>query len=161
MPSGKTHLRIEAVLLAVWTVGLGFLVSNDQIAYVQGILFGGSYIFSMLFMSPDLDLAQSDAFHRWGIFRWMWLPYAWVFRHRQTSHHLFWGPLTRVVYVGIFALGAGLAVRFGYPNAAVGSHLSAQSVLAVSTGLYLPNLEHIVADRLITRYRHNRRRRRL
>ncbi|MBE0635420.1 DUF2227 family putative metal-binding protein [Candidatus Bipolaricaulota bacterium] len=161
MPSGKAHLRMEAMMLILWIACAVVLVWKDQIALLHAGLFAGAYIFSMLLLSPDLDLAKSDAFHRWGILRWLWLPYAWVFRHRQMSHHLLWGPLTRMAYVGLAAVAIGALVRLGWRETTLGSQPPAASILAICLGVYLPNLEHILADRLTTTWRRKRRKHRL
>jgi len=148
MPSGKTHLRIEGLLLAVWTA-IAVLCARQ--AWVGTAEVGGfivSYLFSMLLLSPDLDLAKSDSYRRWGPLRWLWTPYAVAFRHRRVSHHPLFGPITRIAYVGILALVGlvihGAASRHPVPQLV----LPVKLVFAVLIGLYLPNLTHIVADGL-------------
>jgi uncharacterized metal-binding protein len=148
MPSGKTHLRIEAVLLAVWAGGAVLLARRGWIEAGEIGTFVGAYLFSMLLLSPDLDLAKSDSYRRWGPLRWLWAPYAAAFQHRRISHHPLFGPITRIGYVGVIASVALLvyilATRSVIPPVAV----RAEFVLAVLIGLYLPNLTHIAADGL-------------
>jgi uncharacterized metal-binding protein len=56
------------------------------------MLFGG------LMFGPDLDI-HSKQYSRWGPFRFFWLPYRAVFRHRSRwSHGIVFGTLIRVVY---------------------------------------------------------------
>ena len=161
MPSGKTHLRIEAVILVLWSGLSAYLVLREWITTSQALLFLGSYLFSMILMSPDLDLSKSDAFYRWGVLRWIWLPYAWIFRHRQMSHHPLLGPLSRIVYIGILVLAATFIYLVSTGNPGPRLQLSMEAVLLVCLGLYLPNLEHILADQVSTSRRRKRRRRRL
>ena len=63
--------------------------------------FVSAYLFSMTLLSPDLDLAKSDSYRRWGPLRWLWAPYAAAFKHRRVSHHPLFGPITRIAYVSL------------------------------------------------------------
>jgi len=161
MSSGKTHFRIEASLFVV-CAGLSVLLElREWITISQALLFLGSYLFSMILMSPDLDLSKSAAFYRWGVLRWIWFPYAWIFRHRQTSHHPLLGPLSRILYLGILVLAATFIYLVSTGNPGPRMRLSIEAVLPVCLGLYLPNLEHILADQISTARRRKRRRHRL
>ena len=148
MPSGRTHLRIEGLLLAAWTVIAVLCARHGWVGTAEIGGFVVSYLFSMLLLSPDLDLAKSDSYRRWGPLRWLWTPYAVAFRHRRVSHHPLFGPITRIAYVGILAL-AGLAIYAAARRRPVPQLvLPVKLVFAVLIGLYLPNLTHIVADGL-------------
>ncbi|MBU1049869.1 metal-binding protein [Candidatus Bipolaricaulota bacterium] len=161
MPSGKTHLTIEAMILFLWA-GLSILVvSKHSVASSQATLFLGSYVFSMFLMSPDLDLSKSDSFQRWGPLRWIWFPYAWLCRHRQTSHHLLLGPLSRVAYLVLLVLAGAFVYLVVSRNPAPRLAFSLKVLLPAGLGLYLPNLEHILIDRMSTAWRRKRRKHRL
>lgn len=161
MPSGKTHFRFNLMMLAVWAGLCALLLQNEYVVLPSALIFSGCYVFSMCLMSPDLDLARSDAFRRWGFLRWVWFPYAWIFKHRQVSHHLVIGPFTRILYIiALAAVLTGVYVAIsGNPWPRV--LLSADVLLASFAGLYLPNLQHILADRASTAWRRKRRRHRL
>lgn len=94
MPSGKTHDAVTVVLAAptfllAWIVSGGLLLSAVA---TSAMLFGG------FMFGPDLDI-QSRQYTRWGIFRFLWLPYRVVFRHRSRwSHGILFGTLIRVLY---------------------------------------------------------------
>ncbi|MGD9676401.1 MAG: DUF2227 family putative metal-binding protein [Candidatus Bipolaricaulia bacterium] len=156
MPSGKAHLRIELLLLVVWAALAGYAVWRRWIPWSAAATFAGAYVASMVFLSPDLDLAGSRAFQRWGPLRALWWPYAALFRHRRLSHHGLFGPLTRVGYVLVWVAGVAIAVgwighrdlRLRVPDVA--------TFVAVAVGLYLPNLLHIAADALQTAARRRR-----
>ncbi|HDL85159.1 MAG TPA: hydrolase [Candidatus Acetothermia bacterium] len=146
MPSGKVHLRIEMIIL-VALIAVGCYLS--QVRLVSGAYAGvflGAYLFSSLFLSPDLDLKRSDPFRRWGLARVLWVPYARLFHHRALSHHIILGPLTRIAYLGgIVSLAliailhlTGWQVRF--------SVLQWPVIAALLCGLYLPNQIHTIAD---------------
>ena len=146
MPSGRVHLRIEMSIF-VACVASGVYLSQAGLVRVMYVgVFLGSYLFSSLFLSPDLDLKGSDSFRRWGIARVIWVPYARLFRHRALSHHIVFGPLTRISYLGgIVSLVliailhfTGWQVRFSVPQWPM--------IVALLCGLYLPNQIHAVAD---------------
>src|SRR5918912_4036069 len=94
MPSGKTHDLVTAALApptfaAAWGLTGSLALSA---AATAGLLFGG------LMFGPDLDI-QSRQYARWGVLRFLWLPYKAVFRHRSRwSHGIVFGTLIRVVY---------------------------------------------------------------
>ena len=94
MPSGRTHDVITIVLAApTFAVAWG-LTGNFALATLAtcAMLFGG------LMFGPDLDI-QSRQYTRWGVFRFLWLPYRMLFRHRSRwSHGIIFGTLIRVIY---------------------------------------------------------------
>lgn len=101
MPSGKTHFRIEVLFLVLC---IGFFIGYDYSDYVDlnEILLGiCGYCFAMFFFSPDLDLFASKTVRRWGVFRFIWRPYAVLFRHRGISHSIFFGSASRVIYLAV------------------------------------------------------------
>ena len=161
MPSGRTHLRIEAILLFGWTALAGYLLSIRSLSVDHVVAFVLAYAFSMLFLSPDLDLARSGASRRWGAARLIWAPYAALFRHRGLSHHPLVGPLTRILYLGLIGVLAWTVVLVvsGRPARILTPSLAILG--AALAGLYLPNATHIAADRVVSAWRRGRRKRRL
>ncbi len=131
-----------------------YMLKAEVIEPVYLSFFLGAYLFSSLFLTPDLDLKQSIAFRRWGVARFLWLPYARFFHHRALSHHIVFGPLTRIVYLGVVLFVAIIAIanltgwqmRFYVPHWAV--------ILSILAGLYLPNQIHTLADALWSIRRH-------
>jgi uncharacterized metal-binding protein len=145
MPRGTVHLAIELGTLPAWVVAGGAL----GVARASLVLFAGSYVGASLFLSPDLDLARSDASQRWRAARFLWLPYAALFRHRGISHSPLLGPLTRLLYLVVLGgLGWGLlhaVAGVPFPRA-----IPWESALPVLVGLYLPQLLHVLLDRVVT-----------
>ena len=102
MPSGRTHDRITLWSLPV-VAGLTFERTQD--ASLTLVLAGG-YLFSGLMFGPDLDV-HSRQYKRWGVLRWIWLPYRHSMRHRSVlSHGFVIGTLVRLVYLGCWLLAA-------------------------------------------------------
>lgn len=95
MPSGRTHDRITLWLLP-FIVGLCYLITRDG---ELTLLCSGGFFFSGLMFGPDLDI-YSIQFKRWGIFRYLWLPYQKLLRHRSFfSHGLVIGTIIRIIYL--------------------------------------------------------------
>jgi len=161
MPSGRTHLRIEAVLLFGWTALAGYLLSIRILSVDLVVAFVLAYGFSMLFLSPDLDLARSRASRRWGVARVIWLPYALLFRHRGLSHHPLVGPLTRIVYLASLSALAWVIVLLVSGRPARILLPSLEILGATLAGFYLPNVTHVTADAVVSIWRRRRAARRL
>ena len=104
MPSGRTHDRITLWGLP-WVVMIAYLLTRDgEITLIVGL----AYLFSGLMFGPDLDI-HSVQFKRWGIFRWIWLPYQKTLRHRSNlSHGFLVGTTLRVIYFSAFLLLVGM-----------------------------------------------------
>ncbi len=155
MPSGKTHLRIELLLLPVW-VAMGFVAESYRVIAIgwEGMaIFAGAYLFSSLLLSPDLDLRHNRSRRRWGPLGFIWIPYTKVFAHRGISHSLLLGTLTRLVYLGILALV--IALGLGYFRVWTISldflktaPLDLRLVGILVAGLWLPNIMHTLTDRI-------------
>src|ERR671926_21315 len=94
MPSGRTHDTVTLILAAPTFVAAWGLAGALAPAVVAtcAMLFGG------FMFGPDLDI-QSRQYTRWGVFRFLWLPYRMLFRHRSRwSHGIIFGTLIRVIY---------------------------------------------------------------
>lgn len=95
MPSGRTHDSITLWSLLPIT-GTTYVVS--QSASVTLLLSAG-YLFGGLMFGPDLDV-YSQQYRRWGVLRWIWLPYRRALRHRSIwSHGLVVGTIGRLLYL--------------------------------------------------------------
>lgn len=142
MPAGKVHLAVELGTLPLWVAG-GVALGVERSILTA---FVASYLGASLLLSPDLDLWGAAPSRRWGPLRVLWVPYAFLFRHRGISHSLFLGPLTRLAYLGAWvALGwAALHFTAGVPGPRRPPWELAPPILA---GVYLPHLLHVGLDR--------------
>jgi uncharacterized metal-binding protein len=152
MPSGRTHLAIEAGILSAFAVAGAVLVRKGSLPTEPLLAFLGGFAFSMIFLTPDLDLVRSRPTRRWGRLSILWWPYAKIFRHRGVSHHIVWGPLTRIAYLTLLAAAAAVGARalFGSP---VSFGRPRANVWAIVAGVYAPNVVHTVVDAVATRHR--------
>jgi uncharacterized metal-binding protein len=97
MPSGKTHDLVTLALAAPTFAAAWGLTGSLTLsaAATAATVFGG------LMFGPDLDI-QSRQYTRWGVFRFLWLPYKAAFRHRSRwSHGIVFGTLIRVIYFAL------------------------------------------------------------
>ncbi|ACB51231.1 conserved hypothetical protein [Crocosphaera subtropica ATCC 51142] len=95
MPSGRTHDRITYLSLPPLAVIAYLLTGRGEWL----LWLSGAYLFSGLMFGPDLDI-YSLQYKRWGMIRWIWLPYQSCFKHRSFfSHGLIVGTVIRVIYL--------------------------------------------------------------
>lgn len=110
MPSGRTHDRITLWSLPFVTCSTFGLTQSSNIT----LIVSGAFLFSGLMFGPDLDL-YSVQYKRWGVLRWLWIPYQKTIRHRSLlSHGLVIGTTLRVLYLAswlaiLSSLGWGIA----------------------------------------------------
>jgi uncharacterized metal-binding protein len=168
MPSGRTHDRITFWSLP-WVVGFSYLLTR------QGewtLIVGGSFLFSGLMFGPDLDI-YSVQYKRWGLLRWMWLPYQSLLRHRsQLSHGFIMGTAFRLLYLtSIIAVIAipGVAISqliwgFDWNWQKVVNRLLQlmfqdyfPEAIALVIGLELGAMSHYLSDWIGSRYQRYRR----
>jgi uncharacterized metal-binding protein len=144
MPSGKTHDAITFILAAPTFVAAWGLTGKVALA----LLATGAMLFGGFMFGPDLDI-QSRQYARWGIFRFLWLPYRVMFRHRSRwSHGIIFGTLIRVLYfTGVLALivSAGVYLRVVMGHGPVPSFDEiAQAWRAIEMGIRQKVGEHAV-----------------
>lgn len=101
MPSGKTHDAITFLLVAP-VFAATYSVTKE---ISTSAVISAAFLFGGLMFGPDLD-TMSKQYTRWSLFRFLWLPYQSVFKHRSRwSHGLIFGTLLRVIYfLGILTL---------------------------------------------------------
>jgi uncharacterized metal-binding protein len=169
MPSGRTHDRIT--LWALPAVGTLVYVGTKQALPTLWICAG--YLFGGLMLSPDLDI-HSVQYKRWGIFRWIWLPYRGSLRHRSPySHGPLMGTTIRVIYLLLWLgfmgfAGVAIANEFLQMNLTwmdlwrmMGQWLSRYriEVVGFGIGLELGAFSHYTADWLVSSWKRQKRKR--
>lgn len=102
MPSGRTHDSITLWSLPLIAAGTFERTQNASLT----LILSGGYLFSGLMFGPDLDI-HSQQYKRWGILRWIWLPYRRSMRHRSVlSHGFLIGTLIRILYLLSWIVGS-------------------------------------------------------
>ncbi|MDA0710527.1 MAG: DUF2227 family putative metal-binding protein [bacterium] len=158
MPSGKTHARLDFVVLLI-LLGAAFSARTTLVAYFGykefvaiAKVFVVSYMLGSLLLSPDMDLNASGPMKNWGVLRFLWRPYTAMFKHRGLSHVPVFGTMTRICYLFLvaFAVGEGvqavLGRRWEFSWESIGNADRGRAIWALA-GMVLPDLCHICADR--------------
>lgn len=103
MPSARTHDLIT-IATGVVLAPITYRTLSERALFGDADAMGltiwlvGAHLISGMLFSPDLDL-DSAIDDRWGILRWIWLPYMRVIPHRHFwSHSLIFAPLLRLAY---------------------------------------------------------------
>ena len=164
MPSGKTHDRITLWTLPWIVGGTLILTRNGEL----GLIVASGFLFSGLMFGPDLDI-YSVQFKRWGILRYLWLPYQKLFRHRSFfSHGLIIGTVVRLLYflaivlILAIVLVAIAQLLFGFDwnwqvfivnNFNLIKQEYTAEAIALFTGLELGAMSHVLSDLLGSMYK--------
>ncbi|WP_036485404.1 metal-binding protein [Myxosarcina sp. GI1] len=170
MPSGNTHDRITLWLLP-WIVGGTYLLAKDG---ELTLIVAGGFLFGGLMFGPDLDI-YSIQYKRWGVLRYIWLPYRRLLRHRSFfSHGLIVGTIIRIVYLllvvsllAIFIIAIAQLVwgfnwnwqQFVLETLAVLKTKYFKETVALFAGLELGSLSHSLSDWLGSYYKKQRQKR--
>jgi len=165
MPAGHTHTTINLAAIPIVS-----LVIYQQHVVELPVLVSGCVAFALatFFMSPDLDLFNSNPTDHWGILKYIWLPYSKVFHHRGISHSLLFGSLTRIIYLSlvgiIFTCAYWLIKEYLHPMNmdAIESKIDQSKnlykvlksnwtlyhsyILATFAGIWLADAHHIISD---------------
>jgi uncharacterized metal-binding protein len=167
MPSGRMHDRIT-----LWSLvpigGLAYLLTRE--GKLTSIV-AGAFLFSGLMFGPDLDI-YSVQYKRWGIFRWIWLPYQSLISHRSAfSHGLIIGTVLRIAYlltcclaiafpaIGIAQLIWGFDWNWQTAIRNVIQRIDRPYAIALFIGLELGAMSHSLSDWLGSAYKRRSRHR--
>lgn len=113
MPNGLTHDKIT-ILVAIAAIPIGMQMLPAEPESLNKLAVGiTAHILSGMACSPDMD-TDSISFHRWGILRFLWIPYQKIVPHRSwISHGWIIAPTIRLAYLGalLYALVCLLALQ--------------------------------------------------
>lgn len=162
MPNFRAHTTTNLLALG----GLSYAAVTHYDVAVPLVWIGAtSFVVATFLLSPDLDLRRSSPTRNWGVFRWLWLPYQALFKHRGLSHSLLFSSLTRLGYLTCLALIGLIAVHsWADPTpasiaasaslvpkpaqAAMSAH--GEQLVAAGVGIALSDICHIFTDRLVS-----------
>jgi len=97
MPNHQTHDAIGVVS----TLPIAGVALYLHTPVVDTSILAIGIILSTYFLSPDLDL-YSRIYKRWGILRWIWLPYQHCIPHRSWLSHS--GPISATIRIAYLLL---------------------------------------------------------
>jgi uncharacterized metal-binding protein len=116
MPSGKTHDKISWLFLpiVVWGAYSWRISEGEAVSAVSMVCLLLGYLLGSFYLTPDLD-THSQPYRRWGMFRWVWLPYQRVVSHRSwISHGVIVGPFVQCLYVMVVLAITGLSLMTAF-----------------------------------------------
>jgi len=114
---------------------------------VELLPFVCGYIVATFFFSPDIDLSRSRVAMRWGLLRFLWLPYSKVASHRRVSHIPVIGLLMRTAYLClIVAIPIAVLAIFGVNIGLRNLRASSAHLLSFALGMLVADTLHIVLD---------------
>jgi len=142
MASGKNHDR--AIYFATPVVGIciGYYLTP-----MLGLIAASSHLLGGLYLSPDLDL-KSLPWKRWGILRFLWLPYQRIPHRHWLSHAPVVGSIGRLLYLGLWLSPLLIAFWRYLPALRLGSDFWLV-VAAAMIGVELSALNHLALDGLL------------
>ncbi|WP_017294727.1 metal-binding protein [Geminocystis herdmanii] len=159
MPSGKTHDRITWYSLPLVIILFAIITRQLDLTLLASI----GFIFSGLMFGPDLDI-YSVQFQRWGVLRFIWLPYQKKLKHRSIiSHGFIIGTIVRILYLSLilfilaifFVAIAQLILGFSWHwqkfivyGITIVKNQYWQEVLSLFIGLELGAMSHYLADNI-------------
>lgn len=81
------------------------------------LTFAGTFVYSTLFMSPDMDLAyQIRLYSLRGFFSLPFRSYAQFFSHRGLSHNFVLGSVTRIIWLAAWGCLAFVVIYKALPT---------------------------------------------
>ncbi len=148
MSQYKTHAKFNLFLALPIVLGVLFYLFHPT--WRQMSLFGGCFVYSTLFMSPDMDLAhQIKFFSIRGMLTSPFRLYSKIFSHRGMSHSILFGTLTRIGFLSLLALLSLWLINQTFPNPDtflifLKSHQV--MILYAFSGLFIADLCHLLLD---------------
>jgi uncharacterized metal-binding protein len=143
MASGKNHDR---AIIITTPIMLAAAIASDHAEV--GLIATASYYLAGIYLSPDLDLV-SRPFKRWGLLRWLWLPYQRLIpRHRHwLSHGPAIGSAVRLIYLAAWL--SPLWLLFPGLQQTQWSGVTTANAMAFFCGVELSALNHLLLDGLL------------
>jgi uncharacterized metal-binding protein len=112
-----------------------------------GLIAASSHLLGGLYLSPDLDL-KSLPWKRWGILRFLWLPYQRIPHRHWLSHAPVVGSIGRLLYLGVLLSPVAIAFYWEVQPLQLGKEFW-HSVAAALGGIELSALNHLLLDGLL------------
>lgn len=141
MPGYNTH-RIFNYLIFIAAVLSLINFGRFHFSLVQLLTIGLGFYIGTEFITPDLD-TNSAAYKRWGRLRILMLPYKWLFKHRKSSHNIYYGAIVRIFYITAIIAGFYFLIfkSFSLENILFPVH-----IIIFLGGIIAANALHVLLD---------------
>lgn len=150
MPQYKTHAVLNLFFALPLLIGALYYWLHP--ARESLVIFSCAFVYTSLFMSPDMDLAHRIKWYSLrGLLSIPFRSYSKVFRHRGISHSLLLGSLTRIVWLSAFILGVlYLSVGFSLSLDQIIAHgvLYKRELVYCFLGICSADVIHILTDKI-------------
>ncbi len=140
MASGRNHdLSILFTTPIIGIIGISHSLE-------LGIIAASSHYLAGMFLSPDLDTV-SKPFKRWGVFKFIWIPYQKNIPHRSAlSHAPILGSTIRLMYLAALLLPFWII----FPGLQqIEWMITREKAIAFLVGVELSALNHLLLDGLL------------
>jgi len=144
----KTHAKFNILFALPVLIILIYIIFHPKISFL--IIFTSSFIYSTLFMSPDVDLTNKiKLFSLKGMLTIPFRIYSKIFKHRGLSHSLIFGTITRIVFLFFLFL-----IILFLINQSIPSHdsfitffkIHKKYTLYCFSGIFLADTCHLILD---------------
>jgi len=113
-----------------------------------GLIAASSHLLGGLYLSPDLDL-KSLPWKRWGLLKFIWLPYQNFIPHRHwLSHAPVIGTTVRLLYLSVLLSPVVIALFWELQPLQLGNDFK-YSVAVALVGVEVSALNHLLLDGLL------------
>ena len=112
-----------------------------------GLIAASSHLLGGLYLSPDLDL-KSNPWKRWGVLRFIWLPYQRIPHRHWLSHAPIVGSIGRLLYLGLWLSPVAIAFLRALPPLQMDREFW-YTVASVLVGVEVSALNHLLLDGLL------------
>ncbi len=113
-------------------------------------IFSGVFLYATLFMSPDVDLAKKiKLFSIRGFFTLPFRSYSKIFKHRGISHSLFFGTLTRILWLCLWGFALAFLLDYAIEKKPIVEFVLSYKLefLWGFSAIFLADLCHLVLDK--------------
>jgi len=142
MADGKTHDAIT-----YFTCIPLCLLANFLFGVNIAIVFTLAYVFSGLAFNGDLDI-ESKPYFRWGLLRFIWIPYRRFGHRSKWTHGFLRGTLTRLLWVSPLILALFILMVYLNGFTVVMNIITTYwyLIIAFIIGLEFGSMSHTLAD---------------
>lgn len=156
MAKAKTHDKLIISTTPIITILFYIIVEYINVTPTYYVpLMSFTYIFGGLLLSPDLDI-KSAPFTKWGIIKFIWIPYQRIVKHRSIlSHGILIGTALRILYLvliigSIFTMFTPMTIIEFLDKVLLLLRNNEIYSISIFVALELSAIVHIVADKIST-----------